>query len=305
EPNTTYMKREFYYSVSAAEDGCSVKHFLQKRGYSAAILTHLKKTHSGILRGHDWLHINDALFLGDCVHITIDEPLSSPNILPIYVPFQIVYEDEDLLVIDKPADTPIHPSINNHEHTLANGVMYYFHSQNTPFVFRCINRLDRDTTGLTIIAKNMLSASLLSAAMKRREIHREYLAVVSGIAPDFGKITAPIARVSTSTIERCVDEQLGESAVTYFYVKKKESVLPNSFICLLSLSLGTGRTHQIRVHMNSIGHPLLGDFIYNPSDSLLNRQALHSCHLDFLHPITGKHLTFDSPLPDDMAALFM
>jgi 23S rRNA pseudouridine1911/1915/1917 synthase len=179
--------------------------------------------------------------------------------------------------------------------------MYYFASQDIPHTFRCVNRLDRDTTGLTMIAKHMLSSAILSRQITNREVHRTYLAIVEGDVPAFGTIDAPIARKSGSTIERIVSEVDGARAVTHF---KKIAYQNELSLSLIALQLETGRTHQIRVHMQHIGHPLIGDFLYNPESTVMSRQALHSFCLTFPHPITGESVTFYAPLPDDMKVLF-
>ena len=192
---------------------------------------------------------------------------------------------------------PVHPSLGNYENTLANGVAWYFERQGIPFVFRCINRLDRDTTGLLILAKNMLSGAVLSDQMKNRNIKRTYLALVSGVPKESaGTIDQPIARVPGSVLERHVSSD-GETAVTHYKV-----IRTFSDSSLVEFHLETGRTHQIRVHMKYLGHPLLGDFLYNPEDTRCSRQMLHSVSLAFIHPVTGEALRFDAPLPDDMAA---
>ena len=213
------------------------------------------------------------------------------------------------MVIDKPADMPIHPSVNNHDNTLANAVMYYFSEQNLPFVYRCVNRLDRDTSGLLILAKNLFSASILYQMSARREIHRHYLAIVEGETPPFGTIDAPIARKADSAIMRCVDAMHGDLAITHyeqlaFYPESEAPQIPPCGFSLLRIRLETGRTHQIRVHFSHLGYPLAGDFLYNPdSPSRITRQALHSCSLDFCHPVTGEPLHFESPMPEDMNQL--
>lgn len=200
------------------------------------------------------------------------------------------------MVLDKAADMPVHPSMNNYENSLANGLAWYFSSQGVPFIFRCVNRLDRDTTGLTIIAKHMVSSSILSVMASRREIKREYLAIVNGTGlPPSGTVNAPLGRKPDSAIMRMVDFQNGEPSVTHYRVLKE-----TNGCSLLSLHLETGRTHQIRVHMQYLGHPIIGDFLYNPDMTLIHRQALHSCRLEFSHPITGKPMLFTSPMPEDM-----
>ena len=162
-----------------------------------------------------------------------------------------------------------------------------------------MNRLDKDTTGLTIVAKHALSASILSAAIRNREIKREYLAIVTGKTDTFGTIDAPIARKDGSILERCVDFENGERAVTHY-----KRLMYKDGLSLLLLTLETGRTHQIRVHMKYLNHPLIGDFLYNPDFSKMNRQALHAYRLSFLHPIKKEPILISAPLPSDMVSLF-
>ena len=205
--------------------------------------------------------------------------------------------------------------------------MYYFAQQNIPFVYRCINRLDRDTSGLLIIAKNMMSGAILSQMSADRQIHREYLTIVEGILPESGTIDAPIARLEDSVLMRCVDFEWGERAVTHYQrvacfaavpamnnSEKQDSLNAGANhisdqstakeLSLALVKLETGRTHQIRVHMKYIGHPMIGDFLYYPnSQHLIGRQALHSHKLSFVHPITKEELSFVSELPDDMRAV--
>lgn len=297
------MKRIFKYTISPEDSGSTITKYLRNLGYSRHILTHLKYTERGILQNGSPAYTNSCLFAGDILTITLLETESSKNIIPIPMNLSIIYEDEDILVVDKPADTPIHPSMDNYENTLANGIAWYFQEQGIPFIYRCINRLDRDTTGLLIIAKHMYSASLLSQMSARREIHREYLSIAAGLVPDSGVIDAPITRRKASAIERCVDFEHGERAVTHFW---RESVRDGC--SLVRLKLETGRTHQIRVHMQYLGHPLIGDFLYCSDfpayQKRMQRQALHSHHLQFQHPITGEQMSFISPLPPDMACFF-
>ena len=293
------MNRIFEYLITPSDVPCTVGEYLKKKGYSRQIIIHLKKTEHGILQNGEWAYVRTPLVPGDVLKITLLEESASEHILPVPMEPDIVYEDEDLLVVNKPFDMPVHPSIHNYDNTLANGMAYYFQQKGETFIFRCINRLDRDTTGLLILAKNALSASILSNDMKARKIHRTYQAVVSRIpVPASGTIDAPIARKEDSAIERCVDFEKGEPAVTHYRtLETKEN------LALVELSLKTGRTHQIRVHMQHMGCPLLGDYLYNPDFTLINRVSLHSYSLSFVHPIAGKSMYFCAPLPKDMAGL--
>lgn len=294
------MNRKLTYEITRKDSALTVESFLKTREYSRQVIIQLKKTKNGILVNGEWAYVKTVLKEGDFLEIFLEETVSSEHIPAVSMPLSIVYEDEDILVLNKPCDTPVHPSINNYENTLANGVAWYYQEQGETFIFRCINRLDRDTTGLLVLAKNTFSASVLSAQMKRREIHRTYLAAVCGTPePSSGTISAPIARKDGSAIERCVDFEHGETAVTHYSVEQT-----GDKYSLVKLQLETGRTHQIRIHMNHIGHPLPGDYLYHPDFTDIQRVALHSYKLEFLHPITKEELHFTAPLPDDMKHLF-
>lgn len=289
------MKRTLNYTVPSEYHNKNILGFLKSRGYSHAVLAHLKRTESGILLNNTWARVSDTVHTGDTITVNLVETQDSHTIVPAKLPLSILYEDEDLLIVNKAAGMPIHPSQGNYDNTLANALAYYFREKGEPFIYRCINRLDRDTTGLLIVARHMLSASLLSAMVANRDIHREYLALATGLTEKSGTVCAPIGRAADSTIERRIDPEHGAYACTRYtrldYCKGYS---------LLSLTLDTGRTHQIRVHMKHIGHPLPGDFLYNPDYSFIKRQALHSHRLTFKHPITGHTLSFTAPLPQDM-----
>ena len=294
------MERIFEYQITAAEEGRKIGDFLREKGYSRHLIRQLKETEDGLLRNAQPTFTTVALKAGDRIRVRLLEKAEgSEAIMPAPLPFEIVYEDEDLLVVNKPADMPIHPSFQNHGNTLADALTWHYQQHGEDFVYRCINRLDRDTTGLLIVAKHLLSASILSDMVGKREIHREYLAIVKGIPPENGTISAPISRKKGSAILREVNFETGEPAVTHFARLEIRNGLS-----LVSLKLETGRTHQIRVHMGYIGCPLIGDYLYYPECSRISRQALHSHRLSFLHPITGKALSFTAPLPEDMNKAF-
>lgn len=303
------------YPIGAKEEGLSVEAFLRLQGYSKHVIIHLRRTDTsqedsaaafpdtiyGLSINGQKVYTTHLLQTGETLRISLLESSSSEQIEETQIPLNIVYEDEDLLVINKPAGMPIHPSQGNHTYTLGNALAWYaHHSLGYPnFVYRVINRLDRDTTGLLIVAKNMLSAAVLGQAVKDREIHREYRALCCGQVQG-GIIDAPIARAEGSTIERCIDQLHGERAVTHVRLLSYD---PYNDLSLVALKLETGRTHQIRVHMKYIGHPLPGDFLYHPDYRLISRQALHSAVLSFRHPVSKKELRFEAPLPEDMQRL--
>lgn len=294
------MERIITYHIDARADGLRTEQFLRRRGYSCQNLTQLKKMPESILINGVWSYMRTPLSTGATLTVHIRETESSPNIPPVDLPLCIVYEDEDIIVVNKPAGMPVHPSLNNYRNSLANALMYYYQQQGKPFIFRCTNRLDRDTSGLTVIAKHMVSSSILSAMTARHKIRREYLAIVRGhVTPPSGTIDAPIGRAGTPLIERRIDFEHGERAVTHYRVVKEKNGHS-----LVSLVLETGRTHQIRVHMKYLGFPLVGDYLYNPDMEYIQRQALHSHSLSFRHPITGDDLKFEAELPEDMLRIF-
>ena len=249
------MERTLTYHIRETEAGLRIEQFLRRKGYSAQNLTQIKQMPESVLVNGSFCYLRHTLAAGDELLIHIQETESSRQILPVQLPLNIVYEDEDLIVVNKPAGMPIHPSLNNYTNSLANGLAWYYLQQGKPFIFRCCNRLDRDTSGLTVVAKHLVSASILSSMTKRKEICREYLAVARGhVMPESGTITAPLARREGTIIERVVDWEKGEPAVTHYQV-----VTVRNGHSLVALRLETGRTHQIRIHMKHLGYPLIGD----------------------------------------------
>ena len=293
------MDRILTYTIKPEQEGMQLLDFLRSKGFSRGILSSMKADKSAIQLNGEQGFGKSVLQAGDSLHIHIPEADSNENILPVKMNLSILYEDEDILVINKAADMPVHPSIGNYDNTLANGVAWYFKEKGQHFVYRCINRLDRDTTGALILAKNPYSAAVLSAQMKQRQIRRTYLALTDGIPPERGTISAPVARMDASVITREVNFERGEAAVTHY-----ERLAVSNGYALVELHLDTGRTHQIRVHMKYIGCPLPGDFLYHPVFDRIGRQALHSFQLEFAHPITGEPMCFLAPVPEDFRRAF-
>lgn len=290
------MNRNIDYIIDEDSAGLRVEQFLRRKRYSGQNLSEIKRMPKSILVNGVHYYMRQELSKGDHLQVRICETQNSEKIPPTKLPLDIIYEDEDLLVLNKPAGMPIHPSLNNYTNSMANALAYYFQSQGKPFIFRCCNRLDRDTSGLTIVSKHLVSGSILSDMTKYREVHREYLAIARGsVTPSEGTIQAPLGRKEGTIIERIVDWEHGEDAVTHYKVVKEANGHS-----LVSLRLETGRTHQIRIHMKYLGYPLIGDYLYNPDMEYMTRQALHSHHMEFTHPITGEHMSFTAPLPEDM-----
>ena len=293
------MDRIFHYQITENERGTTVLDFLRKKGFSRHILSSMKADKEALTRNGQRISGREQLLAGDYFRVRLLETVDSDGIIPVSMPLSILYEDEDILVINKPADMPVHPSIGNYTNTLANGVAAYLDAKDEHSPFRCINRLDRDTSGALILAKNAFSAAVLSTQMRNRQIRRTYLAVVEGITPPNGTISAPISRVDDSVIERHVDFLHGEPAVTHY--ERLETKNEHS---LLEIHLETGRTHQIRVHMGYIGHPLPADYLYHPEYDCFKRQPLHSLQLEFRHPVTDKSMCLLAPVPEDMCNAF-
>ena len=294
------MVRKIQYVIGQEEDGLRIRQVLQRKGYSRQNMIELKKVPDCVLLDSRPKYYPERVHAGQVLTILIREEKSS-DILPVELPFGILYEDKDILVVNKPAGMPAHPSARNTDNTLANALAFYYGRQGRPFVFRCCNRLDRDTSGVTVIAKHHVSASILSDMSIRHEIWKEYNAIVKGqVRPSSGTIDIPLGRKPGSIIERMPDPEHGERAVTHYRTEQY-----NGEYTLLSLILETGRTHQIRIHLKAMGFPLIGDYLYNPDMERISRQALHARRLSFHHPISKIPVSFEAPLPEDMVQVLL
>ncbi len=288
--------RQIRYEIPEEMWGHKISEFLHGKGFSNQNLTKLKKINHSIDINGRWEYMGYRLQKGDVLQVLIVEEESSKKIPPVKLPLEVVYEDEDILVVNKPAHMPIHPSMKHYENTLGNAVAYYFMEQNKPCIYRCINRLDKDTSGLTILAKHFVAASMLYDQMVAREIKRTYYAITDGEVPEEeGTINAPIGREGDSVVVRAVDYEKGDEAITHYRVLGRGGGLS-----LVECHLDTGRTHQIRVHMKHLGYPLIGDFLYHPENHTMDRQALHAGKLCFRQPVTGEELSFSVAFPQDM-----
>lgn len=235
------------------------------------------------------------LQLGDVLTIQFPPEQIGENLRVEHLPLDIVYEDNDILIINKPAGIATMPSPQHQTGTIANRILGHYAAYNIPYTIHIVTRLDRDTSGLLLVAKHRYSHSLLAQSQEKGLIKRHYEAVVEGMVEnERGVIDAPIGRKSGSIIERKVTEN-GRPAVTHYQLQAM-----NKHHSFVTIELETGRTHQIRVHFSHINHPLAGDDLYGGSNELIKRQALHCAYLSFLHPFTKKEVSYHQALPADM-----
>lgn len=256
------------------------------------------KLNKSILLNNKETYLDRLLSVGDIVLCNLDFEEFFDNVVPCKMNLDIIYEDDALLVINKKPNIAVHPSILHYDNSLANGVKYYFNSIGLNKKIRPVNRLDKDTSGLVIFAKNEYIQECLIKQMQQSSFYKEYVALLCGnLKNNCGKIEAPISRKENSIIERCINPN-GDYALTYYELQKN---YPN--FCLVKFVLKTGRTHQIRIHSSYINHPILGDTLYGNVSNLIVRQALHCNKLCFIHPVTKKELKLNAPIPFDMQNL--
>lgn len=277
------------------KEDISVKHALKSYfNISKRLTLKLKKTKQ-IYCNSNPIGVNEILHKNDTLKVVISFEEESENIVPVKMDLDILYEDEAMLVINKPPYMPVHPSINHYEDSLSNGVKYYFDKLNLRTKIRPVVRLDKNTSGIVIFAKNEYIQECLINQMKHDVFKKEYLAILDGkLDKSFIEVEANIEREKDSIITRCVKES-GAYAKTVFEVTKEF----NNYT-LVKCTLFTGRTHQIRVHAKYIGHPVVGDDLYGRSSSLISRQALHAYKVKFVHPITKEIIEIKCDLPDDI-----
>lgn len=268
---------------------------------SHRLLVKLKKENAIFLNEKN-VGINFLVNKGDIISVSFSYEEDNSNIVPKKMPLDIIYEDECYIVVNKLAGIPVHPSMSHYEDSLSNGIRYYFDTIGLKKKIRPVNRIDKDTSGLVVFAKNEYVQEMLIRQMSSKAFKKEYIAIVEGyFKTQNGTIDKPIARKENSIIERCVDNN-GDKAITHYEVVK-ELTINNIEISIVKCTLETGRTHQIRVHMSYIGHPLLGDDLYGGNMELIARQALHSYKICFVHPLTNKTVTYEAPMPNDLLCI--
>lgn len=270
----------------------------KKLNISTRLKNKLIKNKNILLNGV-FVDTRNTAHLGDVLTIVLNYPEDNSNIVPKKMHLDIIYEDEHILAINKPAGIAVHPSILHFDGSLANGVRFYFDTIGLRKKIRAVNRIDLNTSGLVLFAKNEYIQECLIKQMNSSIFEKIYLAVVSGKLPKtIGTINAPIARKENSIIERQVSN-VGQTAITHYEILQEFEDYS-----LVKCILETGRTHQIRVHMAHIGHPLIGDSLYSSyNQNFISRQALHSYKMNFMHPISKQKLSLEAPLAKDIKNL--
>lgn len=287
---------DFIHKVTKEDEGLELREIMRAHfDFSARLRNKIKREKLVMLNGVStpgWIKPD----VGDVIKVTLPDETSGFE--PQDIPINIVFEDDDLILINKQPNLTVHPTKGHPSGTVANALMYYMEQTGESFKIRFVNRLDMDTSGLLVVAKNAYCQNDYTKQMKENTVEKRYLSVVKGIVEaDSGIIDLPIGRPDPEHVKRGVMED-GAPSVTHYKVLER---FPESGYTLVELLLETGRTHQIRVHMSHIGHPVLGDWLYGGENILLiGRQALHAARLTFTHPITKERLTFEAPLPDDI-----
>ena len=290
------MKKNMTYRI---EDGnITIKDFLLSNNISSKAISTLKKQVDGILVNGKVQFTNYKLQPNDILSINLDENNDYENIIATKMDLDILYEDDDIVIVNKSADITVHPSKKYFTNSLVNGLTYYYQNKNMDVKLHCITRLDKETSGCVLFAKNRIAANCLSNMVKQKEISKTYLSLASGkVSKQHFLISAPISRISKGNILRCVDFQTGKEALTECFLLE---YYPSNDISLLKCLLHTGRTHQIRVHLQYINHPIVSDSLYNKSCNLLLRQGLHCYNIRFIHPISHQLIDVTSQLPADL-----
>ena len=287
---------KYNYTVKPEDEGLTINQILRANyKFSARFKTKMKY--------QSLVDLNDTPtpgyirpVAGDIISVRLPEETS--NFIPEDIPLDILYEDDDLLILNKQSGIIVHPTHGHPEHTLANGIMKYILDNNLNFKIRFANRIDMDTTGLVIACKNSNSQDHITKQMHAGTIVKKYYALVHGIIDKDMRIDLPVGRPSMEDVRRGVMLEGGKDAVTDVKVIKKFDEYT-----LVELTIHTGRTHQIRVHLSHIGHPIVGDDLYGGKTDLISRQALHAYFISFIHPMTGEQLEINAPIPEDMESL--
>lgn len=290
------MQKYNVISFISEEDSTLKEILLDKLNFSVRSLSKMKREQT-VFVNKEFEKPSYKVRNGDLIEVSINEDIS--NFIPQDLNLDILYDDFDIIMVNKPPFMVVHPTKSHNDNTLANGITDYIIKKDEKVKIRFVNRLDMNTSGLVIVAKNAYAHHILSDDMKKNKVEKTYITVVKGIVKnDFGTINEPIYRPSDDTIKRIVNEK-GQASITHYKVIQR---LKDATV--LEVKLETGRTHQIRVHMNHIGHGIIGDELYGYIDeNLINRQALHAYKLKFEQPRTKENLIFEATLPEDIKNL--
>ena len=289
-------------NISEEYQGKSVKEILKDvLKFPLSTITFLKSRDRGIVLNGERVTVRKTVKAGDVLELeyTDDKTVAElSSITPVNIPLDIIYQDDDIIALNKPPFMPTHPSHNHQDDTLANALRYYFDSRDIPFIFRAVNRLDNRTSGIVLVAKNRLSAGKLSNDIAKKKISKSYLAVLHGrLDVETGEICAPIKREQDSIIKRIVSDDGAYSLTKY------QTIFSNDMYSLVSASPITGRTHQLRLHFSHIGHPICGDTLYGYPSEFISRQALHAYKLEFTHPTSEQAIKLIAKPPQDFLDL--
>lgn len=285
---------DLHYILTSSDEGMTIRVILKKRLLMSARFLRKVRDQNKVFLNENPVRMNEKGKKGDRLTVSIPEEASCFD--PEPVPVSVIYEDEHLLIINKEAGYVVHPTKGHPANTVANGIMNYMLSKGESYKIHFINRLDMHTSGILLIGKNAYCQESFTRQAQKGKVLKKYLALVSGwLEAEEGVIDLPIGRPSIDSIQRKVTEK-GHDSITRYRVKNR-FMKPYT---LAELILETGRTHQIRVHMAHIGHPVVGDALYGKKEDLIQRQALHASQLEFDHPATGDRLTVNAPLPEDI-----
>ncbi|SDN20415.1 RluA family pseudouridine synthase [Alkalicoccus daliensis] len=273
--------------------GMKLREFLRKeKNMSRKLLAEVKFEGGGLFLNEKKVEVTEILHSGDIITVELPEEQTSSNIVPVSLPLQKLYEDEHVLVIEKPSSLPVLPMSDRNKPSVCGAVLNDYQQRGWPGTIHIVTRLDRDTSGVMLIAKHRYAHSQLFAAQQQGEISRTYAALAEGYFPwKYASVHAPITRKEGSIVERAVGEE-GQYSVTHI-----KAINYTKTATLLHISLETGRTHQIRVHLSWMGYPLCGDTLYGKSESLYQRQLLHAQEITFPHPHSSEMITCSSPVP--------
>lgn len=292
-------KGEWCEIIVPAHWSCTIEQLLKERWQVPKKLLHQYRMEKSVIVNGEAKRWSEELQAGDVLRVRmfLEEDL---GVVPEYMDVDILYEDDHVLIVNKPIGMDTHPADKGGKHTLANGIAYYLQAAGIATKVRHIHRLDKDTSGAVVFAKHALAGVIMDRLLHERRIKRTYMALVEGkLKEKKGVIDAPIGRDRHHAVRRRVSPK-GDHAVTHYELI---SYMPKQHLSLVELQLETGRTHQIRVHMSYIGHPLAGDHLYGSRTSFITRQALHAMRIRLLHPITEEMVEVSAPIPADITNL--